>query len=116
MVQCGCIESKRNEYLGRLRKKLDKTDCKNVDQVKINAIIRDIQKFLNKESNYQKNQELIGLRNVFRGMAVQCWIGPSFNNNNDRKHNKVIVKESVLFYSEFWLERCKALHDEEKQR
>ena len=50
------MERKRNEYLGRLRKKLEKTDSKNVDQIKINAIISDIQKFLNKESNYQKNR------------------------------------------------------------
>ena len=113
-VQCGCMESKTNECLGRLRKKLEKADSKNVDQVETNVIISDIHKFLNKESNYQTNQELIGLMNVFRGIAVQCWIGDNFNNNDDRKHNKVMIKESVLFYSECWLGRCKEMHDEEK--
>ena len=65
MIQCGCMERKRNKCLGMLRKKLEKSDSKNADQVKINAIISDIQKFLNKESNYQTNQELVRLRNVF---------------------------------------------------
>ena len=90
VVLCGCTESKRNEYLGRLRKKIDKADSKN--EVKINAIISDIHTFLQKESNYQTSQELIGLRNLFRGMAFQFWIGDDFKNNNDRKHNKVITK------------------------
>ena len=85
VIQCGCVESKRNECLGKLREKLDKEESKNACQLKINAIIVDIQKFLNKESDYQTNQELIGLRNVFRGMAVQFWIGGAFNNNDDRK-------------------------------
>ena len=116
---CGSIwvhRKKRNEFLGRSIKKLDKACSKNVDQVKISTIISDIHNFLNTESNYQTNQELIGLRNIVRGTSVQCWIGDNFNNNDDRKFNKVITKESVLFYSECWIDRCKALHEEGKQR
>ena len=109
------MESKRNEHLGRLRKKLDKVDSKNVEQDKINTIISDIQKFLDKEPNFQTNQELIGLRNIFRGIAVQLWICDDFNNNDDKKHNKVTIKESMLVYSECWIDRCKELHDEEKR-
>ena len=71
-----------------------------MDQNKTNAIISDIQKKLNKKSNYLTNQELIGLRNSFRGMVVKCRTGDDFNKNVDRKYNKVTTKESVLFYSE----------------
>ena len=110
------MERNINDHLGRLRKKLERTDSKNVDQFKKNAIVSNMQKSLNKESNYLTNQELIGLRNVFLGMVVKYWIGDDFNNNDDRKCNKAIMKESVLFYSEYWLDRCEALHDEDKQK
>ena len=56
------------------------------------------------------------MRNLFHGMVVKCLIGDDFNNSDDRKCNKVMMKESVLFYSECWLDRCKASHDEEKQK
>ena len=42
-------------------------------------------------------------------------IGDEFYNDEERKHNKIIAKESVLFHRDFWLDRCKALHEEEKQ-
>ena len=48
-------------------------------------------------------------------MAVQCWIGDDFNNNDDRKCNKVMMKESVLLHSEYWIDRCEELHDEENK-
>ena len=57
----------------------------------------------------------MGLRIGFHGMVVKFWIGDDFNNNYDRKCNKVIMKESVLFYSKCWLDRCKALHNEAKK-
>ena len=84
-IPCGCVQSNKNECLGRLRKKCERIDSNNVDQFKTNAIISYIQKKLNKESNHLTNQELIGLRNVFRGMVVKCWIGDDFNNNDSIK-------------------------------
>ena len=44
VIQCGCTESKRNEYLSRLREKLGKTGKTNSDQMNTNAIISDIKK------------------------------------------------------------------------
>ena len=36
--------------------------------------------------------------------------------SEDYEHNKVVVKESVTFYNEFWVERCKTMHHEEEQK
>ena len=85
------MERNRNEYLGRLIKKLQRIESKSVDQFKMNSIISNIRQFLNKESNHATNQELIGLRKVFRDMVVKFWMGNEFNNNDDVKHNKVIT-------------------------
>ena len=71
---------------------------------------------LNKESNYLTNQELIRLINVLRSMVVKCWTVDDFDNKDDRKYNKLIIKELVPFYSECWLDRCEALHNEDKQK
>ena len=71
-TQCGCVERRGNECLGRSRKKLERVESKNVDQFKTNTIVSGIQKNLNKESNLTTNQESIGLRNMFYGMVVEC--------------------------------------------
>ena len=47
---------------------------------------------LNKESNYLTNQELIRLINVLRSMVVKCWTVDDFDNKDDRKYNKLIIK------------------------
>ena len=49
-------------------------------------------------------------------MVVKCWTVDDFDNKDDRKYNKLIIKESVLFYSEYWLDRCEALHNKDKQK
>ena len=49
-------------------------------------------------------------------MVVKCWTVDDFDNKDDRKYNKLIIKELVLFYSECWLDRCEALHNEDKQK
>ena len=55
------------------------------------------------------------MKGMFRGTLVKIWTGNNFQTNEDRKHNKIIAKESALFFSECWIDRCKVLHDEEKQ-
>ena len=102
--------------MSKIRRKLKKVDEMNADREKINMIISDIRKFLNDESTFQTNQELLGMRKNFRGTLVKSWTGDNFQTNKDRKNNNIIAKESVLFCSECWLDRCEAMHDEEKQR
>ena len=115
VIQCSRVERKRNEWLSRLRRKLEKVDKTNADQMKTNTIISDIRKFLNDESDCQTNQELLGMIIFFRGTASQYCTGVELCNDERRKHNKIKAKESVLFCREWWLGRHKELQEEEKE-
>ena len=55
------------------------------------------------------------MRKVFRGIVIKTWKVNDFHASEDRKYNKITVKESVLFYAEYWIDRCKVIHDEEEQ-
>ena len=56
------------------------------------------------------------MRNVFRGMIIKSWTGNNFETSEDRKHNKFIAKDSVMFYDEFYVDIFNAMHDEEEQK
>ena len=102
--------------LRKLRSKLEKSDDANEYSIKINKIVIDTSKFLNNDTSFEINQEILGIRNVFRGTLIKIWTGNNFGTSDDRKHNKIIVKESVLFYNECCVDRHKEMHDEEEQK
>ena len=56
------------------------------------------------------------MQNLFRGIVVKSWKGNNFENSANYKHKKVIVKESVRFYNECWVDWHNALHNEEEQK
>ena len=49
-------------------------------------------------------------------IVMKSWIRNDFDTSEDRKQNKIIVKESVLFCNKCWGDRCKVLQHEEKQK
>ena len=79
----------------------------------MNEIVRDISKYFDGDENYWTNQQVIGLREIFRGVVVTNWVAMPLERVNFLAHNKIIVREAVKFYSECWKERCKALHTPE---
>ena len=101
MVKFRCTKEKINSYLSKLRITLEKVDDANEGSIKINKIVSYIRKLLNNERRFETNQEMLGMRNVFRGIVIKSWTGNDFDASNDRKFNKIIVKKSVLFYTEF---------------
>ena len=72
VIKCSCVESKRNEYLSKIRRKLEKVDDTSEDQEKINIIISDVRNCFNDELNFQTNQELLGMRIFFCGTLVKA--------------------------------------------
>ena len=56
------------------------------------------------------------MRNVFRGIVIKIWIGNNFDTSEDRKCNKIIVKELLLFHTDCWVDICKEMHDEEEKK
>ena len=99
-----------------LRRKLEKVDDANEDSITTDKTLSDIRKFLNNEIRFENNQEILSMRNMFRRTTMKRCTGDDFDASEDRKHNKTIAKESVLFCNEFWVERCKKMHDEKEQK
>ena len=97
----------------KLRIKLERSEDANEDSMTINKIVSEISELLNNETSFETNQESLGLRNAFRRITIKIWTGNNFGTSDDRKYNKIIVKESVLFCNKYWVERFKSTHDEE---
>ena len=94
-VKESCIEK-----LGIALRKVVKTE----DEKQIVKIVEmDMRKYLGIEPSgeYMTTQHVFGMKYIFRGWVVKCW-----RNVNDEqsdvmyKTNKIIVKQSVKFYSE----------------
>ena len=92
MVKCRCAGERRNAYLIKLRRTLEKADDANEDAIKVNKIVGDIRKFLNNETSFETNQETLSMRNVLRGKVVKIYTGNDFDASEDRKYNKIIAK------------------------
>ena len=63
----------------------------------LSIMTRDISKFQKNETCFETYQEVLGMRNVFQGTIIKIWKGNNFETREDRKCNKIIVKESVFF-------------------
>ena len=95
-----CAERKRDEYLTKLKTKLMKGDDENEHSIKINEIVSKIRKFLKNDASFETNQEGMGMTNVLQGARTKSWTGSDFEASEDRKHNKIIIEESVIFHKE----------------
>ena len=80
-----------------MRKELEKEYDTSEDVVKINSIVNDISVCFKNEIIFETNQEILGLRNVCRGILIKIWIGNNFETTEDHKCNKFILQESVIF-------------------
>ena len=53
---------------------------------------------------------------MFREIELKRWAGNNFETSEDRKRNKIIIKESVMCWKDFYIDRCNVIHDEEDQK
>ena len=65
-----------------------------------------------KDKEYETNQSLIGIKELFRGYVVVVWEGTNLNSKKYRMLNKIVAKKCVEFYMKCWKERNKAYYDE----
>ena len=78
-------------------------------------MLNDISKYSNNGDDYYTNQQLIGHKDIFRGVVVKEWVMGNDNNINFHTCNKVLVKSSVTFYHDYWKRRCVVLHEPQFQ-
>ena len=63
----------------------------------VKEMINDIVKIFNKEDFFWKNQQVIGVREVFRGIVVKSWVGMPVESIDFKKYNKILMKKAVEF-------------------
>ena len=86
----------------------------NIDEEEILLFIEDILRYLEDDSDdeYKTNQEILGMKNIFRGYVVKVWKGTNFAQNKYRKLNRIVVRLSIQYYYKYWIERNKIYHNE----
>ena len=68
------------------------------------------------EEEYTTNQQMIGMRYLFRGFIVKTWKGVNFTEKKYRNLNKIVMHHCVIYYKKCWDHRNKSYHDEAIQR
>ena len=88
-----------------------KTSMHEINIVK--EMIKDIIKYFNKKFFFLTNQQVIGLREFLRGVAVKSWVALPLERIKFKKHNTFLIKISADFCSECWRERYSVIHSPE---
>ena len=78
-------------------------------------ILNDVKKYFNKTNNYCSNQQLIGCKDLFRGVMVKEWVMGNQGRIDFPQCNTVVVKICVQHYHECQKRRCVALHNPKVQ-
>ena len=91
----------KEDCLSRSKHLLLNADETNEDANKTQRIVGGTQTYLNKGETRETNQELLDMRNVFRGTLVNNWKWNEINESIDFKCNELMMKESVSFYHEY---------------
>ena len=68
------------------------------------------------DEEYETNQYLVGMKELFRGYVVVDWEGTEITNDKFRVLNVIVAKKCIEFYTKYWKHRNEAYHDGEKQR
>ena len=109
----------KNKYLQTLEEKIKKV--KNTDhlQEQISLLLTDVKEYLHNEQQDEgcTTQSLVGMKHLFRGWIVKNWTNVQ-EAQPKRMHsiNKIVIKQSVIFYAEAWKHRNEIKHDPEKCR
>ena len=72
----------------------------NIDSEEILSFVEDILRYFDDDDSeeYENNQELIGILDLFRGHAVKVWSGTNFSDRKYHKLNKIDVRLCVKHY------------------
>ena len=81
-------------------------------------MLSDIWNYLqNNNTEGLTTQSEIGMRNLFQGWITKNWRDMSSRPNKKHKEiNKILVRNSVTFYSEAWKKRNEVIYDPEKYK
>jgi len=113
-------KGKRAEWVQKLKTQFDAILKKRKATAYETNIVRemenDIVKYSNKEENFWTNQQVLGMREVFRGIVVRDWVAMPIECIDFTPCNKVLIKKALNFYSECWNNRCVVMHSPEVRK
>ena len=82
-----------------MTKKKNTTEC---EKKIIDEIGKDVEKYFNNEGNLHTNQQVLGMRDFFRGLAVKEWIETPNEIINCSQCNKVLIAKELSLHDECW--------------
>ena len=86
-TRCEWIKSLKIKF-NDITKKKNTTEC---EKKIIDEIGKDVEKYFNKEGNLHTTQQVLGMREVFRGLAVKEWIETPNEIIDCSQCNKVLI-------------------------
>jgi len=120
VMLCEKQKEKRAEWVQKLKTQFDVILKKRKATAYEINIVRemenDIVKYFNKEENFWTNQQVLGMRDVFRGIVVRDWGALPIECIDFTPYNKVMIKKAVDFYSACWNNRCVVMHSPEVRK
>ena len=118
VIKCRETVALRKEFIQKLVVELVEGKPSNVSIELIMSFVEDILRYIEDENeeDYETNQYLVGMMELFRGYVVVDWEGANVNDDKFRVLNIIVVKQCVEFYMKCWKHRNQAYHDDEKQK
>ena len=68
------------------------------------------------EDGCEKNQQMIGMKQLFRCFSAKAWKGSQDNKKNCTNLNRIVNQHCMACYCKCWKDRKEKLHDEETQK
>ena len=83
----------------------------------LRLIIEDMRKFMREDTDdFETNQQVIGMKHLFRGFSVKAWTGNEFDEERHTNFNRIVNQHCMAYYCKCWKDRNEKLHDEATQR
>ena len=79
----------------------------------VETILLDIRNYLYQENKeYITTQHIAGMKFIYHGQVVKNWVNTEqVQINYIRKVNRIIIQQSVQFYSKVWTQRNEIMHN-----
>ena len=121
VITCHHTKKYRKKFVEDLLAELIKEKSPLMETDEILDMIEDMLIYLDKddEEDYETNQHLIGMSNLFRGFIIKVWKDVNLNSYDSekcKKVNKIVIRHCVMHYKLCWDDRNEALHDDGMQR
>ena len=83
VIKCKETILLRREFVKKMLKELYNNQLQNIDEEEILSFVEDILRYLEDDSDdeYEINQGILGMKNIFRGYIVKVWKGANFAQN-----------------------------------